>query len=77
MMNKINLIATSTFGLEAVVERLKEKLNTKLLPETGPEFTIQVALLKDVAQIILDTTGPGLHKRGYRSGAGAQTDICL
>jgi len=55
---------------KAIIERLKEKLTTDSLPETGPEFTIQVALLKDVAQLTLDTTGPGLHKRGYRESTG-------
>lgn len=55
---------------KAVVERLKKAHGTDLLPETGPEFTIQVALLKDVAQLTLDTSGLGLHKRGYRVGTG-------
>jgi putative N6-adenine-specific DNA methylase len=55
---------------KAVIERLKEKFKTDVLPETGPEFTVQAALLKDVAQLTLDTTGPGLHKRGYRSDTG-------
>ncbi|MCA9923273.1 MAG: class I SAM-dependent RNA methyltransferase, partial [Anaerolineales bacterium] len=36
----------------------------------GPSFTIQVALLKDVAVLTLDTSGEGLHKRGYRADAG-------
>jgi len=55
---------------KAVVDRLKEKLNVETLPETGPEFTIQVAMLKDVAQLTLDTSGYGLHKRGYRTAKG-------
>ncbi len=55
---------------KAVVERLKEKFLTEILPETGPEYTISVALLKDVAQLTLDTSGNGLHKRGYRSAKG-------
>ncbi len=55
---------------KAVVERLKKELKTDTLPETGAEFTIQVALLKDIAQLTLDTSGLGLHKRGYRVGTG-------
>jgi len=55
---------------KAVIDRLKEKLHTDVLPETGPEFTIQVALLKDVAQLTIDTSGGGLHKRGYRTETG-------
>lgn len=55
---------------KAVVERLKEAYRVDWLPETGSEFTIQVSLLKDVTQLTLDTSGVGLHKRGYRAAAG-------
>ncbi len=55
---------------KAVVERLKEAYDIDWFPETGPEFTIQVSLLKDVAQLTIDTSGDGLHKRGYRAEAG-------
>lgn len=55
---------------KAIVERLKEKFKTEWLAETGAEFTIQVALLNDIAQLTLDTSGLGLHKRGYRTGKG-------
>ncbi len=37
----------------------------------GPHFAVEVALLKDEAMLVLDTTGPGLHKRGYRLESGA------
>ncbi|MBO8168713.1 MAG: class I SAM-dependent RNA methyltransferase [Thermoanaerobacteraceae bacterium] len=51
---------------KAVVERLKQRYKREWFPETGPEFTIQVAVLKDVATLTIDTSGIGLHKRGYR-----------
>lgn len=51
---------------KAVVEKLKEKYNIKWFKEEGPEFTIQVSMLKDVATLTIDTSGAGLHKRGYR-----------
>lgn len=51
---------------KAVVEKLKEKYAVEWFAETGPEFTIQVALLNDTATLTIDTSGPGLHKRGYR-----------
>lgn len=35
-------------------------------PETGAAYTVKVTLLKDRATITLDTSGAGLHKRGYR-----------
>ena len=55
---------------KAVVEKLKQKYAVEWFAETGPEFTIQVALLGDVATLTLDTSGIGLHKRGYRQEAG-------
>ena len=53
---------------KAVVEKLKQKYKVSWFEETGAEYTIQVALLKDVATLTIDTTGigNGLHKRGYR-----------
>ena len=53
---------------KAVVEKLKQKYKVAWFEETGADYTIQVALLKDTATITIDTTGVGngLHKRGYR-----------
>jgi putative N6-adenine-specific DNA methylase len=51
---------------KAVVEKMKEKYQIDWFEETGPEYTIQVALLKDIATLTIDTSGAGLHKRGYR-----------
>lgn len=51
---------------KAVVDKLKTKYNRDWFEETGPKFTIEVSLLKDIATLTIDTTGPGLHKRGYR-----------
>jgi putative N6-adenine-specific DNA methylase len=38
--------------------------------ETGPSCTVEVSLRDDRASVWLDTTGPGLHRRGYRTEAG-------
>ncbi|PHV70339.1 RNA methyltransferase [Sporanaerobium hydrogeniformans] len=52
---------------KAIVKRLQAHYNMDWFPETGPSYTVQVALLKDIATLTIDTTGPdGLHKRGYR-----------
>lgn len=51
---------------KAVAARLSEVYGLDILPETGAEHEIKVTLLKDRATITLDTTGSGLHKRGYR-----------
>ncbi len=55
---------------KAVVERLSELYQTDWFEETGPEFTIQVSLLKDIATLTIDTSGQGLNRRGYRKQSG-------
>ncbi|MGD2027300.1 MAG: class I SAM-dependent RNA methyltransferase [Anaerolineales bacterium] len=56
---------------KAIVERLKDHYKTDWFEETGAEFTVQVALLKDTATLTIDTSGAGLNRRGYRKQAGA------
>lgn len=51
---------------KAVVEKMKTKYKKDWFEETGPKFTIEVGLLKNVATLTMDTSGAGLHKRGYR-----------
>lgn len=55
---------------KAVVEKLKQKYKVSWFEETGPLYPIQIALLKDKATLTIDTSGTGLHKRGYRQGGG-------
>lgn len=54
---------------KAVVEKLKLAHHVDWFDETGSRYVIEVNLLKDQALITLDTTGPSLHKRGYRKHA--------
>ncbi|MTI85443.1 MAG: class I SAM-dependent RNA methyltransferase [Firmicutes bacterium] len=51
---------------KAIVEKMKETYCRDWFEETGPTFTIEVAILKDIVTLTIDTSGPGLHKRGYR-----------
>lgn len=51
---------------KAVVESLKKRYKRGWFDENGPFYRIEVALHKDVATLTLDTSGSGLHKRGYR-----------
>lgn len=51
---------------KAVVEKMKQRYRVNWFEERGPRFPIEVALLKDIATLTIDTSGPGLHKRGYR-----------
>ena len=56
---------------KAVVERLHEKYGITWFEETGVRYQIEFFLFKDVAALMIDTSGTALHKRGYRTEAGA------
>lgn len=51
---------------KAIVENLKEDYNISWFEETGPVHQVQFSIMKDEVTIMLDTSGAGLHKRGYR-----------
>lgn len=51
---------------KAVVKRLMQYHRVSHLPETGTLYRIRFSIRKNVCEIMLDTTGDGLHKRGYR-----------
>lgn len=54
---------------KAVVESLKEAYKLEHFPETGANYQIQFLIMKDKVSIMLDTSGAGLHKRGYRKNS--------
>lgn len=56
---------------KAAVERLKKHYGISWFPETGPVHQLQFSILNDEVTIMLDTSGAGLHKRGYRVNANA------
>lgn len=51
---------------KAIVERLKPAHGSVWLEETGPLYTVEIAMRKDRATLTIDASGNGLHKRGYR-----------
>lgn len=56
---------------KAIVERLNQAYNrVGFLPESGPLFKLEVSILKDKVTLTIDSSGAGLHKRGYRIGQG-------
>lgn len=55
---------------KALVEGLLRTTGQTTLPETGPEYKFEIALLNDEATVSIDTTGRSLHKRGYRKLVG-------
>ncbi len=52
---------------KALAARLGEKYGLTTLPETGALYQVQFSIMHDQVTLMLDTTGPGLHKRGYRA----------
>lgn len=58
--------ATGGVVKKAITERLKQKLGVRTLDESGERAIVGVYLCEDTAYLTLDTSGDGLHKRGYR-----------
>lgn len=56
---------------KAAVERLKEKYGVSWFDETGANVQIKFSILKDKVSLYLDTSGTGLHKRGYRRNSNS------
>ncbi len=56
---------------KAVVERMKMHYDREWFEETGADYPMRVFINKDEVTVCLDTTGESLHKRGYRTQAGA------
>ncbi len=52
---------------KAASKRLGEKYGISWLPETGVKFQLHFTILNDQVTLSLDTSGQGLHKRGYRA----------
>ncbi len=59
----------------AIVDRLMQAHGVRILPETGPLVSVEVALVNNQATFTLDTSGPGLHKRGYREGTPGEAAL--
>lgn len=52
---------------KAVVNRLSSRYMLSWFEETGPVHQIQFLIRNDKVSVMLDTSGAGLHKRGYRA----------
>ena len=52
---------------KAAAQRLGQKYRLQRMPETGALYQLQFSIMKDRCELYLDTSGQGLHKRGYRA----------
>lgn len=55
---------------KAVAERMKKAYKLSHMPENGAEYPLFVSIKDDIASIYLNTSGPSLHRRGYRLSKG-------
>jgi len=55
---------------KAIVKSMSNSYGVDIFEEDGPVYKIEVAILKDIVTLSIDTSGAGLHKRGYRAYAG-------
>lgn len=62
--------AIQSVSKKAICERLCKKYGVNELNESGARYKIEVAALKDYITVTLDTSGDGLHRRGYRGLVG-------
>ena len=51
---------------KSVATHLGKFYNQTWLKEDGPKYSILISILKDIVAVSIDTSGAGLHKRGYR-----------
>ena len=61
--------AIQSVSKKAIVERMSAAYGLERFSETGADYTVKVTMLKDRATVTIDTTGAGLHKRGYRAAS--------
>lgn len=66
----VSVPAVQSVAKRAIVASLTGGRPGARLPETGPRLDVEVWLSGDEASVMLDATGEGLHRRGYRTGAG-------
>ena len=62
--------AIQSISKKAVIERLKSAYKSINLPESGARYKIETSIRKDYVIVSLDTSGEGLHRRGYRGLVG-------
>lgn len=55
---------------KAIVTEMQRAYGVTALPESGATYGLEISICDDVAAVTLDTSGDGLHKRGYRTYLG-------
>ncbi len=55
---------------KAIVDRLCGVYKINRLNETGADYQVEFSIFKDQVTLMINTSGAGLHKRGYRDLVG-------
>ncbi len=55
---------------KAIADRLCERYGVNYLSENGADYSVEFSIFKDTVSLFLNTSGIGLHKRGYRDMVG-------
>jgi len=58
--------ACQAVSKKAIVEAMKGRWKTDWFAETGATFRVRVSIVRDEVTVAVDTSGRGLHRRGYR-----------
>lgn len=64
------LSACQSIIKKAICQRLSKKYRVNRLSESGAEYNIEFSIFKDTVSLFINTSGAGLHKRGYRDLVG-------
>ena len=62
--------ATQSVAKKAICSRLCKVYGVNQLSEDGERYKIEISIVKDFVTVTLDTSGDGLHRRGYRTLVG-------
>ncbi len=62
--------AIQSITKKAICERLKSAYKSIILTESGSRYKVETAIRKDMVTVSIDTSGDGLHRRGYRGLVG-------
>jgi putative N6-adenine-specific DNA methylase len=68
--NLYGVSACQSIMKKAIIVKLKKSYAALTIPETGSEYKINFSIFDNNAEITFDTSGAGLHKRGYRELVG-------
>ena len=55
---------------KAIIEKLKQSTKQRTFPESGPALPVHLSVRNDHARVLLNTSGPALSRRGYRTWNG-------